>query len=258
MAKRDQTKQEKNISLPVEVRVTIAFLVPAAIFVLIGLLTGSLDTALSTNRQSLLAPMLGGLGIASWFLGLRWYGLAEMGLRGRRPLFAGIGFAALAWIGFLVLRFVFIDILGFGPAGSGQAFIYLLLFEAFAVQLWVFGLLFRTLAGWRGPLTAAVGSGIIFGAMATLVFQESFIITVSSLLYFLVWGILYGIIRLRTGSILGILLVQALQSFTAWVVMVPQLPPIVTQFQSLYLFATVFYLVIIWRLWPKEEGDYRV
>ncbi len=41
------------------------------------------------------------------------------------------------------------------------------------------------------------------------------------MLYFLVWGVLYGIIRLRTGSILGVVLVQALASFTAWYVFQP-------------------------------------
>jgi membrane protease YdiL (CAAX protease family) len=119
-------------------------------------------------------------------------------------------------------------------------------------------LLFRALANWRGGLTAAIGSGIIFGAVAYLLFQESYTGSIVSAVYFILWGILYGVIRLRTGSLIGIAVIQALHSFTAWVVMVPQSPVLPSELQSLYLAASAAYLILIWRLWPKEEGDYRI
>jgi hypothetical protein len=72
------------------------------------------------------------------------------------------------------------------------------------------------------------------------------------------WGVFYGIIRLRTGSLLGSSLVQALQSFTVWVVLAPDLASTVNQFSSLYIATTLAYFIFIWRLWPKVEEDYRV
>ncbi|MFQ5400071.1 MAG: type II CAAX prenyl endopeptidase Rce1 family protein [Anaerolineae bacterium] len=242
---------------PFGARALLAFFLPVLGAAIVGVFIGSF-LADATGRQYALAPVMAATGLISWFLGLRWYGLAGLGLRGRRPFFAGIGFAVLGWVAFLLFRFAFVLIRGFGPAGSGQAFVYLLLFEALAVQLWTFGLLFRSLADWRGPMTAAIGSGIIFGTAAALLFQESFISSPSSYLYFILWGVLYGIIRLRTGSLLGTAVVQALHSFTAWVVMAPQPELAAGQLQSLYLAAGVAYLVIIWRLWPKREKDYRV
>ena len=129
----------------------------------------------------------------------------------------------------------------------------------FCVQLWAFGLLFRSVADWRGPLTAAIASGLCFGVLASLLFLEApDVMTLTSLLYFVVWGVFYGVIRLRTGSLTGMSLVQALQSFTVWVVLAPDLASPVNQFGSLYLVTAVIFLVLIWRLWPKEVGDYRV
>jgi hypothetical protein len=258
MSQEKQRRQRSRLSPSPEARVAIAFMAPAAAAFLVGSIIGSISPADFTRSQSAVAPLLACVGIVSWFLGVRWYGLPAMGLRGKRPLFAGIGFAALGWVAFLLFRFIFVAILGFGPAGSGRAFIYLLLFEAFAVQLWTFGLLFHALADWRGPLTAAIGSGVTFGMVAFLLFQESFISNAGSFFYFLLWGILYGMIRLRTGSLLGIVMAQAMQSFTAWVVMAPPVPLPLSQLQYLYLAASAAYLVLIWRLWPKEEGDYRV
>jgi membrane protease YdiL (CAAX protease family) len=124
--------------------------------------------------------------------------------------------------------------------------------------LWVYGLFFRTVADWRGGLTAAISSGVLFGAVAFLLFQESFATIASSLLYFVVWGVVYGIIRLRTGSFLGPAIIQALQSWTAWYVMAPTDPINTGELRNLYLISSVIYLIIIWRLWPKEESDYRV
>ncbi len=241
-------------TLPILPRLFIAIALPLALALTVGALLPQ-----PADVQLTFAPVLAALGLASWFIGLFWYGLPQMGLRGKRPLFSSIGFATLAWVPFLLFRFVFVVMAAFGRGSlAGQAFFYLLLFEAFAVQVWTFGLVFRTLAEWRGGLTAAFGSGILFGMAAYFFFQESFSGSLSSLLYFMVWGIVYGIIRLRSGSLLGIVLVQALHSFTAWTVLYPQMPPDTAQLQNLYLATTAVYLLVIWRLWPKEEGDYRV
>lgn len=259
MSKQVVNNLQSKTSLPVTARVGLAVLLPVIVALVIGSLVGRrLGTAVTLVQ----VPTLATLGITSWFMGLMWYGLPGLGLRGKRPLFASIGFAVLAWIPFLVLRFFLVALNPDTPIGrgslAGQSFFYLLLFEAFAVQLWAFGLVFRTLAEWRGALTAAVGSGILFGMVAFALFQESFVSRPISLIYFMVWGILYGFIRLRTGSILGIVLVQALHSFTAWIVFLPPAEPDVGQLQSLYLTASVVYLLVTWRLWPKEEEDYRV
>lgn len=204
--------------------------------------------------------ILGGVGLISWLLGLRWYGLEGLGLRGGRPLYAGIGFATLGWIAFLLARLFLVnsvqDVL-ISP-DFGRAFIYLLLFEAFAVQLWAFGLLFRGLAEWRGPLTAAVTSGILFGAVASQLFEEAFLDTVTAFLYFIAWGVFYGLIRLRTGSILGIVIIQAMQSLTAWYILLPEANPDPAQLHNLYLATAIFYMLFVWRLWPDTAEDYRV
>ena len=233
-------------TIPVTVRILLTLLLPFALTLVLGSSEGS-------N-----APILGGVGVASWFLGLFWYGLPGMGLRGGRPLFAGIGFATLGWLAFLLFRFSFISI-NLDVTDSGRSFIYLLLFEAFAVQLWAFGLLFRSLAEWRGPLTAAIGSGIGFGAVAFVLFQEAYNSDIISLFYFIMWGVFYGIIRLRTGSLLGVVVIQTLHSFTVWVALGP-LPALTPshQLSTVYLLSSLVYLVVIWRLWPKEEADYRV
>ena len=248
--KRQTTNKQSSLdaktALPVTVRIALVLLLPFVLTLILGSSKGS-------N-----APILGGIGVVSWFLGLFWYGLPQMGLRGGRPLFAGIGFATLGWLAFLLFRFTFIS-LNLDAAGSGRSFIYLLLFEAFAVQLWAFGLLFRTMAEWRGPLTAAVGSGIGFGAFAFVLFQDAYTCDLASLLYFLVLGVFYGIIRLRTGSFLGAALIQTLHSFTVWVALgpLPALTP-ADRLPTVYLLTGLVYLVVIWRLWPKEEADYRV
>jgi hypothetical protein len=246
--KRTATQDDKPIrtALPVLVRIAITLLLPFVLTLLLG------------NSEGSNAPILGGIGVASWFLGLFWYGLPGLGLRGGRPLFAGIGFATLGWLAFLLFRFTFIS-LNLNAAESGRSFVYLLLFEAFAMQLWAFGLLFRSLVEWRGGLTAAVGSGIAFGAVAFILFQEVYASNLPSLLYFMAWGVFYGIIRLRTGSFLGAMLVQTLHSFTVWVALgpLPVLTP-VDRLPTVYLLTGLVYLVVIWRLWPKEVADYRV
>jgi hypothetical protein len=203
--------------------------------------------------------LLAGLGITSLLLGMRWYGLSGLGLRTGRPLYASIGFATIAWLIFLLARLLVPSNAQVVVAPDfGRAFIYLLLFEALAVQLWTFGLLFRAMAAWRGPLTAAVTCGILFGGIASQFFEEAYVETTVSLFYFLVWGILYGLIRLRTGSLLGAVVIQAMQSLTAWYILLPSLEPTRQELHPLYLISATLYLVLIWRLWPKTEEDYRV
>jgi membrane protease YdiL (CAAX protease family) len=239
-------------------RVALAIILPLAAAVVAGLIVANVTGTRSLSNQGSTAVIMSAIAIISWLLGLRWYGAHGLGLRGGRPLYAGIGFAVLGWVVFLALRIFFVEISPVGPGDSARTYIYLLLFEAFATQIWTYGLLFRAVADWRGPMAAAIASGLLFGLAATLLFQESFSGSQFSIIYFIIWGILYGIIRLRTGSILGPVLVQSLQTFSTWVALPPYPKPNPSQLQNLYLSATIAYLIIIWRLWPKEEGDYRV
>jgi hypothetical protein len=237
--------------------VLLALFIPILGATVFGLLAGgraSISAGDLGNRSLLFA----GMGLAAWFTGWRWFGLRGLGLRSGRPLSAGIGLATLLWLAFLIVRFVFVSVSSYGTPQSGRTFIYILLFEAFCTQLWVFGLFFRSVAGWRGPLTAAVSSGVLFGAVAFLLFQESYAAIASSLLYFIVWGVAFGLIRLRAGSLLGLIIVQALQSWTAWYVLAPRESIDATQLRTLYLVTSAIYLIIIWRLWPRAESDYRV
>ncbi len=240
------------------VRVALAFLFPIAIAVLVSMVVGNYVNVATIPNQGVTAVLLTAIGVSSLLLGIYWYGMPGMGLRWGRPFFAGVGFAFMGWLAFLVFRFIFVAIDGFGAPNATRTFIYLLLFEALALQIWTFGLLFHAISDWRGPLTAAITGGIVFGLTATLLFQEAILNSPLSILFFLIWGIMYGIIRLRAGSLLGPTLVQATQSYTAWVVMIPPqfIPP--GQLNNLYLASIVAYLIIIWRLWPKAESDYRV
>ncbi len=239
-------------------RVILAIAVPVAAAVISGMAVTKFADMSKLSSQGATAVLLSSIAVVSWLLGLRWYGTSGMGLRGGRPLYAGIGFAALGWIVFLALRIFFVKISPVGPGNTARTYFYLLLFEAFATQIWTYGLLFRAVAEWRGPITAAVSSGIFFGLVAALLFQESYAGSQFSIIYFIMWGILYGIIRLRTGSFLGVVLIQSLLTFSAWVALPPYPEPQPSQLQSLYLFATVAYLMIIWRLWPKQKDDYRL
>ncbi len=234
-------------------------LLPAIIAILISLLVSNLLSIEASNDQATTAVILGSIGLTSWIIGVVWYGIPGLGMRMKRPLFASVGFAVMGWVAYLIFHFIWVRLEGFGPAGATQAFIYLILFEGFATQIWTFGLVFRTLSDWRGPLTAAIGSGLLFGMVAFLFFQESFYGNASSLIFFSLWGVFYGIIRLRTGSVLGTVLIQAMQSFTAWVVMIPaQMPPNQAAMQTVYFLTSFAFLIFIWRLWPKEASDYRV
>jgi hypothetical protein len=259
-------------------RVIVAIALPLAAALLVGVVSGALFAPTAADGLPNAAPIFAALGILSWFIGLRLYGLRGLGLRGGRPLFAGIGFAVLAWVAVLIGRFLpelprasfndvgqavveialQVEVMSIRSAGSGRAFAYLLLFEAFAAQLWAFGLVFRALADWRGGLTAAIGSGILFGALGLLLFRESFVPGLPAFFYFLLWGVLYGMIRLRTGSILGLIIIQALQSFTTWFVFEPPAEIAETGIQTVYLAVSILFVIIIWRLWPRRESDYRV
>lgn len=250
-----EIKEEKQ-GPETAVQAALSIAIPLLFGLVVVTLTGGWRSGALLNSQTIVIPLFAALGISSWFLGLRWYGLGGLGLRGGRPLFAGIGFAVLGWVALFVVRFVTVEIESFG---SGfREFIFLLLFEGFALQLWLFGLVFRAFATWRAPLTAAMGTGVLFSIMAFLFFQEPSQSDLSSFVYFLVWGLLYGIIRLRTGSFLGIAIIQALQSFTVWVVLKPFLVIEPPQLQSLHWITAVLFIIFIWRLWPKQESDYRV
>ena len=238
-------------------RVLLAFVVPILTAVLVWTALTTFFSGAAATAQAVSAAILGSIAVGALALGLTWYGSKGLGLRGGRPLSAGIGFAVLGWLAFILLRFVFVAILAIGSVNGTRTYLYLLLFEAFAAQLWTFGLLFRAISDWRGPLTAAIAAGVVFGLVAQLYFQEAFIISGLSVIYFAAWGILYGIIRLRTGSLLGVMLVQSVQSFTSWVVLQSYPDPNIGELNNLYVAATIAYMIIIWRLWPKSVDDYR-
>lgn len=217
---------------------------------LVGLLAQSRGTPVD-------GAFLAGLGIVSWLLGLRWYGMAGMGLRGGRPLFAGIGFAFLGWALFLIARlFVLIEFANL-PDNLGQIFFYTLVLEAFCVQLWTFGTLYHGLVDWLGGIGGSIAAGVLFGAVGFLFFAES---TGSplALLYFVSWGLLYAFTRLRTGSLVGIVLVQAMHTLTAWSVLPTPVDVVPADFVSLYVLSSIFYLIIVWRLWPRQASDIRL
>jgi hypothetical protein len=244
------------------IRAVLSIVGPAAVAVLVVSAAAAIWDVAAVSNQAMTALVLSSAAISSWLLGLRWYGAAAMGLRGGRPFTAGLGFASLLWIIFLLLRIFFVTIAPWAiesrPPDAGRTYIYLLLFEAFATQIWTYGLIFRTVSDWRGPLTATMVSGIIFGLIAILFFQESYAESMAGYIYFIIWGILYGLIRLRTGSLLGTVVVQSVQSFTTWIVLAPYPEPDVGQLNNLYLTATIAYMIVAWRLWPKDETDYRV
>lgn len=226
-----------------------------------GAATGSLASS---------SIILAGLGLISMVYGMRKYGSEGMGLRGGRPMFAGSGFAFLGWVAILITRIIFIAI----DEGSmlveplSPIFFYLLFFEAFAVQLWAFSLVFKSVSDLWGGLTAAVVSGLLFAGVAFFFFQEArfleplFVsawLTVVAIIYLATWGIMYGMIRLRTGSILGIVLVQAMQSLTVWELIPPFEIINESNYKPLFFTVTgVLYAVLIWRLWPTELDDYRI
>ena len=250
----------RSVALPPPAtRTMISLFAPVIIGVIVTTAVQRLVGSASSLADS--AIFLGGIGLASLYLGMSWYGSDRLGLRGGRPFFSGAGFAFLGWIALLVARLalVAVDETLFLQEPLLPSFFYLLLFESFAVQLWAFGLLFRSAADWRGPLTGAVVSGLAFAVIGYLTFQESFQTSFGAILYFLAWGLFYGLVRLRTGSLLGIVLIQAMQTLTGWFFIVPVRPVTPLVFNSLfYTYMGIWYAVLIWRLWPTEESDYRV
>ena len=199
------------------------------------------------------APVLVAIGAAAFVLGRRWYSSAELGLRGGRPMMAGGGFAFLGWVSLLLARFIYA---GVGKTGSnlGEIYLYLLLCEALCAQIWVYGVFFRVIADWRGAITATWWSAILYGLVAFQLFAESYDRPKWVLLYFLVWGMLYAIIRLRTGSLWGTVLVQSIQTLTVWQLF----PPVEPAFAWIYGMSAILYIVLIWRLIPKYVSDLRV
>jgi membrane protease YdiL (CAAX protease family) len=243
-------------------RAVLSILLPAGTAVLISFLAGMFWDISALSNQAAAAVLLSSAAVVSLLLGIRWYGISGMGMRGGRALTAGLGFASLLWIIFIVLRFFFVDIspsaIEGRPPDAGRTYIYLLLFEALATQIWTYGLVFHAVTDWRGPVTAIFVSGLIFGLAAILLFQESFSGTSASMIYFIILGFLYAIIRLRTGSFLGTVIVQSVQSFTTWIVLAPYSVPDIAQLNNLYLSAVIAYMIVAWRLWPKQTSDYRI
>lgn len=250
------------LSLPFT-RVILSLFLPLisglALQTLVSIALGS-PVSVRPEEQGGASLLLAGAGATSLVLGLRWYGLPQLGLRGKRPLYASIGFATLGWVVYIAARvFVVGSIEDFLVSPNfASDFFYLFFFESLALQLWSFGLLFRSVADWRGPLTAAIGSGLLFGVVGFLFFEESFSTGLQSFLFFVVWGMFYGLIRLRTGSIVGIVIIQSMQSLTTWYILLPQAEPAVAELRLFYAIVATFFVIFIWRLWPKEEADYRI
>ena len=246
------SKRQTPSPPPLLNRVVLALIGPLAAATLIA--------SFATNQESRasIALFLAVLGVVSGLLGWRWYSLPEIGLRGGRPLFAGIGFAVMAWVIVFLARLYFVDSQGLGSTGAAAQFLHLLLFEALCVQLFAFGTFFRAVVDWRGPLTAAIAAGIVFAFMGLVYFAEPFGSNLFALFYLVAWGVLYGMIRLRTGSFLGIVTIQAVQAFTTWFVLLPPVEPAVTWLNWMHGVVGLLFIVIIWRLWPKTEEDYRV
>lgn len=241
-------------ALPANIRVFLAFIWPP----LVGVGLTALGSDLGGVSNGAPALLFAGIGIMSWLFGARWYGLPGLGLRGGRPLFASIGFAVLGWVILLLARFASVVIVLNNQSGLGATFVYLLVFEAFCLQIWALGTFFHSAADWRNPLTGALLAGVLLGIAGYLLSAEAFRQSPLAWLYFLVWGVSYGLIRLRTGSLLGTVLVQAVQSFTVWNLMVTpdELP--VADLNRFYLYSALFFAILAWRLWPRRLSDYRV
>lgn len=248
---------------PPATRVFLSLAIPLLVAAIVASVAGALPGGpgpVDPTERAGASVLLASLGVTSLLLGLYWYGLPALGFRGHRPLYAGIGFATLGWVVLFAARLFLVssnpEVLV--APGFGSTFLYLFFFEALSLQLWTFGLFFRSMADWGGPLTAAISGGLLFGLVAYLFFEEALISSVTAILFFLLWGVFYGLIRLRTGGILGMVIIQAMQSLTTWHILLPQERPAIQELQNLYLAAGIFYLIFIWRLWPKEEEDYRV
>jgi len=230
-------------------------LLPAVLPLIFALVGAALQRDQSGDSNPVLFFSI--LGILTLLIGVAKLRFDGLGLRGGRPLYAGIGFAAMAWVLLLILRMATVELADI-TLGTGRDFIYILLFEALALQLWSFGLLFKTIADWRGGLTAAVFSGLLFGAFAQSFFNEAYAFSAASVAFFALWGIFYGMIRLRSGSALGAVIVHTLQSWTIWRLFATLPQPEPTEMRNYYLAGAVILVILIWRLWPRRTSDYRV
>ena len=248
---------QKSTGYPPYMRVFQAILYPIIFAAFASAVAGQLATYFD-SFDFLIANngvILGTIGLSAYILGSRWYPAAELGLRGGRPLFSGFGFAFLGWIGFLVAYFAFIPAESVASGRLGITYLFLLIFEAICVQLWTFGLLFRALNERLSPLAAAIFSGLVFGFAGFLLFQES-LPTRLTIIYFVVLGLFYAIIRLRSGSWIGIAIAQSLQSLTTWNLLIPESP--IEGLPYLYGISILVYLLVGWRLFPKTTDDFRV
>ena len=231
------------------VRLMLALIWP----IIFGAIAHSMLNGSSIVAAFPFAPALCGLGITAYLLGRRWYTNDELGLRTGRPMMAGAGFAFLGWISLFLARLIYA---GFAKMGSdlGSIYLYLLFCEALCAQLWVFGLFFRVMSDWRGGIAATWWSALLYGLVAFQLFAEAYNLPKVMLLYFIIWGMLYAIIRLRTGSWLGTVLIQSIQTLTVWHLF----PAVTPAFSWIYGMSGLLYLVLIWRLIPKFASDLRV
>ena len=78
------------------------------------------------------------------------------------------------------------------------------------------------------------------------------------MLYLISWGLFYAVIRLRSGSILGLIMIQPFQSLTTWFLFQTTSEPEPASLHTFYIAMAVVFLILVWRLWPKEQEDYRV
>ncbi|HMT21886.1 MAG TPA: hypothetical protein PKE20_11695, partial [Promineifilum sp.] len=115
-------------------RAIVAIVLPPAVALAVGVISGSLFAPRAAGDLTNAAPVFAALGVAAWFVGLRFYGMRGLALRGGRPLFAGIGFAVLAWVAVLIGRFLpMLPQAGFNE--SGQAVVEIALYiEVMAIR----------------------------------------------------------------------------------------------------------------------------
>ena len=98
------SKKQPAVTLPAIVRTSLSLLVPLTL----AMIAVSTQAGGGVNN----ALPLGVAGIAAWLMGMIWfrYGPQGLGLRGGRPWFAGGGFAVIAWVIFLILRFFLVEV----------------------------------------------------------------------------------------------------------------------------------------------------
>ncbi len=246
-----------STEVPPYMPVFLAFVWPICIAGILSAVINSFAASVPTLNfiTTTNGVIFAGIGLTTLIQGLRWYDADGIGMRRGRPMLAGLGFALLGWLGLLLARFIAIGIDNDAlQPNLGITFLFLLICEAFCVQIWTFGLFFRAVADWRNPLSAVLFSGVLYGFTAFLLYGESFDSRLS-ILYFVIQGLFYAMIRLRTGSFLGIVIIQAIQTLTVWHLL-PSTAPY--SLSWLYGIACTVFLIVTWRLLPKFVSDYRV